>query len=36
MYGKAITGGKADGALSDEEAEALRIALASGTGSAKA
>jgi hypothetical protein len=36
VYGKAITGGKADGALSDEEAEALRIALASGTGSAKA
>ena len=32
VYGKAITGGKADGALSDEEAEALRIALASGTG----
>ena len=36
VYGKAITGGKADGALSDEEAEALRIALASGTGTAKA
>jgi hypothetical protein len=36
VYGKAITGGKADGALSDEEAEALRIALASGQGSAKA
>jgi hypothetical protein len=36
VYGKAITGGKADGALSDEEAEALKIALASGTGSAKA
>lgn len=36
VYGKAITGGKAEAALSDEEAEALRLALASGTGTAKA
>jgi hypothetical protein len=36
IYGKAITGGTSDAALSSEEAEALRLALASGTGSAKA
>ena len=36
VYGKAIAQGKAEGALSAEEAEALRIALASGTGPAKA
>ena len=36
VYGKSITKGKAEAALSDEEAEALRIALASGTGPAKA
>ena len=36
VYGKAITRGKAEAALSDEEAEALRIAIASGPGSAKA
>jgi hypothetical protein len=35
VYGKAITGGKSEAALSDEEAEALRIALATGTGRAK-
>ena len=32
VYGKAIAKGKAEAALSDEEAEALRIALASGAG----
>jgi len=36
VYGKAIMKGKAEAALSDEEAEALKIALASGPGSAKA
>jgi hypothetical protein len=36
VYGKAITAGKAEAALSSEEAEALRIALASGTGTPKA
>jgi hypothetical protein len=36
VYGKAIANGKAEAALSDEEAEALRQALASGTGPAKA
>ena len=36
VYGKAIAGGKSEAALSDEEAEALRVALASGTGPAKA
>ena len=36
VYGKAITKGRSEAALSDEEAEALRIALASGSGSAKA
>ncbi len=36
VYGKAINGGKAEAALSDEEAEALRLALASGAGPAKA
>jgi hypothetical protein len=36
VYGKAIAGGKSEAALSDEEAEALRDALASGTGPAKA
>ena len=35
VYGKAITGGRAEAALSDEEAEALRLALASGAGAAK-
>ncbi len=36
VYGKAVAKGKAEAALSDEEAEALRIALASRTGPAKA
>jgi hypothetical protein len=36
LYGKAVTAGKAESALSSEEAEALRVALASGTGSSKA
>jgi hypothetical protein len=36
VYGKAIAGGKSEAALSQEEAEALRLALASGTGPAKA
>jgi hypothetical protein len=36
VYGKAIAGGRSEAALSDEEAEALRQALASGTGPAKA
>jgi hypothetical protein len=36
VYGKAIANGKAEAALSDEEAEALRQALASGAGPAKA
>ena len=36
VYGKAINAGRAEAALSGEEAEALRIALASGTGTAKA
>jgi hypothetical protein len=36
VYGKAIANGKAEAALSDEEAEALRQALAPGTGPAKA
>ena len=36
MYGKAVTRGQPEGALSGEEAEALRVALASGTGTAKA
>jgi hypothetical protein len=35
VYGKAISKGKSEGALSDEEQEALRIALATGTGPAK-
>jgi hypothetical protein len=35
FYGKAITGGRGETALSDEEAEALRLALASGSGGAK-
>ncbi len=35
VYGKAIAGGKSESALSDEEAEALRLALASGAGTAK-
>jgi hypothetical protein len=30
VYAKAITGGRSDGALSAEEAEALRLAMASG------
>jgi hypothetical protein len=36
VYGKAIASGKSEAALSDEEAAAVRLALASGTGSAKA
>jgi hypothetical protein len=36
VYGKAIAKGRSEAALSDEEAEALRLALASGTGPAKA
>jgi Protein of unknown function (DUF4446) len=36
VYAKAIAGGKSEAALSTEEAEALRMALASGTGTAKA
>ncbi len=36
VYGKAITAGKAEAALSNEEGEALRLALASGAGGAKA
>ena len=36
VYGKAIAGGKSEAALSGEEAEALRQALGSGMGSAKA
>jgi hypothetical protein len=35
VYGKAIAGGRAETALSDEEGEALRRALASWTGPAK-
>ena len=31
VYAKSITGGRSDGALSEEEAEALRMALASAT-----
>ena len=36
VYGKAITAGKAEAALSNEEGEALRLALASGAGGARA
>jgi hypothetical protein len=36
VYGKAIAGGKAEAALSDEEAEALKQALGSGAGPARA
>jgi hypothetical protein len=36
VYGKAVGGGKAEAALSDEESEALRQALASGSGPARA
>jgi hypothetical protein len=36
VYGKAVAGGRSEAALSDEEAEALRVALASGAASAKA
>ncbi len=36
VYGKAVAKGRPEAALSDEETEALRIALASGTGPAKA
>ena len=36
VYGKAIAKGRSEAALSSEEAEALRIALASGAGPAKA
>src|SRR4029078_11237479 len=35
VYGKTVAGGKAETALSQEEAEALRLALASGAGPAK-
>ena len=35
VYAKAITKGKSEAALSEEEAEALKKALASGTGSAR-
>ena len=35
VYGKAIAKGRSEAALSNEEAEALRIALASGAGPAK-
>ena len=35
VYGKPITGGRAEAALSQEESEALRLALASGAGPAK-
>jgi hypothetical protein len=35
VYGKAVANGKPEGALSDEESEALRIALAAGTAPAK-
>jgi hypothetical protein len=35
VYGKPVTGGRPDAALSDEETEALRLALASGAGPAK-
>ena len=36
VYGKAVAGGKSEAALSGEEAEALRQALASGPGPARA
>ncbi len=36
VYGKAIAGGRSEAALSEEEAEALRLALASGTSGARA
>jgi hypothetical protein len=36
VYGKAVTKGRSEAALSDEEAEALRIALAPATGTGKA
>src|SRR4029078_9408263 len=35
VYGKAIANGRSEAALSDEESEALRLALASGTGPSK-
>jgi hypothetical protein len=35
VYGKAVAGGKAEAALSEEEAQALREALASGSGPAR-
>jgi len=35
VYAKAITKGKSEAALSEEEAEALKKALASGTGTAR-
>ena len=35
VYGKTVAGGKAETALSQEEAEALRLALASGAGPAR-
>jgi hypothetical protein len=35
VYGKAIVGGKAEAALSDEESQALRAALAGGSGPAR-
>ncbi len=36
VYGKAVSGGRSESTLSAEEAEALRLALASGPGSAPA
>jgi hypothetical protein len=35
VYGKAVTGGKSEAALSEEESQALRDALASPTGPAR-
>jgi Protein of unknown function (DUF4446) len=35
VYGKTIARGRSEGALSEEESEALRLALASGAGPAK-
>jgi hypothetical protein len=35
IYAKAVAGGRAEAALSDEEGEALRLALASGPGGAR-
>lgn len=35
VYGKAIAKGRSEAALSEEEAEALKLALASGTGTSR-